>query len=80
MISLSLDVSIIKLSALSAMMGIAEWLLTPSIALMLFSTLIMLFSSYVILVTMYLAQFTQAEKLARINRVRNLVGLSSILF
>ncbi len=79
MISLSLDVSIIRQSAATAMMGTAEWLLTVSIAFMLFSTLIMLFMSYVILTTMYLAAFSQSEKLRKIAWVRNLVGLSSIL-
>src|SRR2546427_11542859 len=35
--------------------------------------------SYVTLVTMYLAPFTQNEKFRRIARVRNYVGLSSVL-
>jgi len=53
--------------------------LAVSVALMLFSTLIMLFMSYVTLVAMYLAPFTQNEKFRMIARVRNYVGLSSIL-
>ncbi|TLX96686.1 MAG: hypothetical protein E6K96_05445 [Thaumarchaeota archaeon] len=76
---LSLDVSIIRQSAATGLMGTAEWLLAVSIALMLFSTLIMLFMSYVTLVTMYLAPFTQNEKFRMIARVRNYVGLSSVL-
>src|SRR5437870_8420217 len=79
MISLSLDVSIIRQSAATGLMGTTEWLLAVSIALMLFSTLIMLFMSYVTLVTMYLAPFTQNEKFRMIARVRNYVGLSSVL-
>ena len=79
MISLSLDVSIIRQSAATGLMGTAEWLLAVSIALMLFSTLIMLFMSYVTLVTMYLAPFAQDVKFRMIARVRNYVGLSSVL-
>jgi len=79
MISLSLDVSIIRQSAATGLMGIAEWLLAVSIALMLFSTLIMLFMSYVTPVTMYLAPFTQNEKFRMIARVRNYVGPLSVL-
>ncbi|MBI3841361.1 MAG: hypothetical protein HY297_05365 [Thaumarchaeota archaeon] len=79
MISLSLDVSIIRQSAIGGMMGTLEWLLVLSIALMLFSTLIMLFMSYVILVTTCLTPVTQDEKFVRVNQVRNFVGLSSIL-
>src|SRR5712691_6609712 len=79
MISLSLDVSIIRQSAATGLMGTIEWLLAVSIALMLFSTLIMLFMSYVTLVTMYLAPLTQNEKFRIIARVRNYVGLSSVL-
>ncbi len=78
MISLSLDVSIIRQVA-SAGPTTIDWLLISSIPLMLFATLVMLFGSYVILVTMYLAAFTQVEKLKRIARVRSLVGLSSVL-
>lgn len=79
MISLSLDVSTIRQSATSGVMGTAEWLLAVSIALMLFSTLILLFMSYVTLVTMYLDALTPGEKSRIITRVRNLVGLSSVL-
>ena len=61
MISLSLDVSVIRQSAASGLMGTTEWLLSVSIALVLFSMLIMLFMSYMTLVTMYLAPFTQSE-------------------
>jgi hypothetical protein len=62
-ISLSLNVSIIKQSVATGLWGTTEWLLTVSIALLLFSSLIMLFMSYVILATMYLTPLTQSEKL-----------------
>ncbi|QQG48433.1 MAG: hypothetical protein HY247_06730 [archaeon] len=78
MITLSLNVPIIKLSLLSGTAGIVEGALAVSIALMLFATLIMLFMSYVILATIPLALFTVEEKLQRIARVRVLVGLASI--
>jgi hypothetical protein len=79
MISLSLDISIIKQSAATGIMGTTEWLLAVSIALTLFSSLIMLFMSYVILATMPLALFTLSEKLRKIAKVRFFLGLSSIL-
>ena len=78
-ISLSLNVSIIKQSATTGQMGTTEWLLAASIALFLFSTLIMLFMSYVILATMYLTPLTQSEKLERVGWARTLLGLASIL-
>ena len=79
MITLSLNVSIIKQSLVSGLMGTTEWLLAVSIALMLFSTLIMLFMSYVILATIPLAFFTLSEKLGRIAKVRFFIGLASVL-
>ena len=79
MITLSLNVSIIKQSLVSGLMGTTEWLLAVSIALMLFSTLIMLFMSYVILATIRLALFTLSEKLGRIAKVRFFIGLASVL-
>jgi hypothetical protein len=78
-ISLSLNVSIIKQSVATGLWGTTEWLLTVSIALLLFSSLIMLFMSYVILATMYLTPLTQSEKLARVGWARTLLGISSIL-
>jgi len=78
MVTLSLNVPIIK-QAVSGAPGIAEGLLSVSIALMLFATLVMLFLSYVILVTMPLTLFTMAEKLSRIASVRIFVGLASVL-
>jgi hypothetical protein len=76
-ISLSLNVSIIKQSVATGLWGTTEWLLTVSIALLLFSSLIMLFMSYVILATMYLTPLTQSEKLARVGWIRqwNLMGI-----
>jgi hypothetical protein len=78
-ISLSLNVSIIKQSVATGLWGTTEWLLTVSIALLLFSSLIMLFMSYVILATMYLTPLTQSEKLERVGWARTLLGISSIL-
>jgi hypothetical protein len=78
-ISLSLNVSIIKQSVATGLWGTTEWLLTVSIALLLFSSLIMLFMSYVILATMYLTPLMQSEKLARVSWARTLLGISSIL-
>ena len=79
MVTLSLNVSIIKQSVVAGLMGTTEWLLAVSIALMLFSTLVMLFMSYVILATIPLALFTLNEKLSRIAKVRFFVGLASFL-
>ena len=79
MITLSLNVSIIKQSVVAGLIGTTEWLLAVSIALMLFSTLVMLFMSYVILGTIPLALFTLDEKLSRIAKVIFFVGLASVL-
>jgi len=79
MIDLSLNISIIKQSAASGLMGTGEWLLAVSVALMLFSILIMLFMCYVILATMYLAPLPLAEKLRRVGWARTLLGVSSFL-
>ncbi len=79
MIDLSLNVSIIRQSVASGLMGTIEWLLAVSIALMLFAALIMLFMSYVILATMYLVPLTVNEKLMRVGWARTLLGISSIL-
>jgi len=79
MIDLSLNVSIIKQSVATGLMGTTEWLLAVSIALMLFAALIMLFMSYVILATMYLVPLTLNEKLIRVGWARTLLGISSIL-
>ncbi len=79
MIDLSLNISIIKQSAASGLMGTGEWLLAVSVALMLFSILIMLFMCYVILATMYLAPLPLGEKVRRVGWARTLLGTSSFL-
>ena len=79
MILLSLNVSIIKQSATAGHMGLIEWLLAGSIALMLLPSLIMLLMSAVILVAMYLAVYTQEEKVRIVARARTLLGLASVL-
>jgi hypothetical protein len=79
MILLSLNASIIKQSASAGALGVVEWLLALSVALMLFSAMIMLFMSYVILQTMYLVPFTSSEKLKRIGWARTLLGTASVL-
>ena len=79
MVDLSLNISIIKQSAASGLLGTGEWLLAVSVALMLFSIMIMLFLCYVILATMYLAALPLAEKLRRVGWARTLLGVSSFL-
>ncbi len=76
---LTLNVSIIRQSALAGLLGPIEWLLAASIALMLLPSLIMLLFSSVILVTMYMAAFAQDEKLRIIARARTFLSVSSIL-
>ncbi len=76
---LTLNVSIIRQSALVGTLGPVEWLLVASIALMLLPSLIMLLFSSVMLVTMYLAPFAQNEKLGVISKARTSLGVSSIL-
>src|SRR6267143_1064848 len=79
MVDLSLNISIIKQSAASGLLGTGEWLLAVSVALMLFSIMIMLFLSYVILATMYLVALPLAEKVRRVSWARTLLGTSSFL-
>jgi len=76
---LTLNVSIIRQSAMAGLLGPVEWLLAGSIALTLLPSLIMLLFSSVMLVTMYLAAFAQDEKLQIIARARTFLGVSSIL-
>ncbi len=76
---LTLNVSLIRQSAMAGLLGPIEWLLAASIALMLLPSLIMLLFSSVILVTMYLAPFAQNEKLKIIAKARIFLGVSSIL-
>jgi hypothetical protein len=79
MVDLSLNISIIKQSATSGLMGTAEWLLAVSVALMLFSIMIMLFLCYVINATMYLVPLPLEEKVRRVGWARSLLGISSFL-
>jgi hypothetical protein len=79
MVDLSLNISIIKQSATSGLMGTAEWLLAVSVALMLFSIMIMLFLCYVINATMYLVPLPLEEKVRRVGWARTLLGISSFL-
>jgi hypothetical protein len=79
MILATLNVSIIKQSVTAGGMGLIEWILAGSIALMLFPSMIMLFMSGMMLVTMYLAAYTLDEKLSIVARVRTFMGLVSIL-
>jgi hypothetical protein len=79
MILLSLNVSVIRQSALGGQMGTAEWLLAASIVLFLFPSLVMLLMASVVLVSMYLAVFSYEEKTRIVGRARTLLGLASIL-
>ncbi len=76
---LTLNVSIIRQSAMLELLGPVEWVLAGSIALMLLPSLIMLLFSSVMLVTMYIAPFSQIDKLKIIARARTFLGVSSIL-
>src|SRR5262245_60201701 len=79
MILLSLNVSILKQTASSGLMGPVEWVLGASIVLTLVSSLIMLFMSSLMLVTMDLGSFNYDEKLRVIARARTFLGLTSFL-
>ncbi len=76
---LTLNVQIIRQSAIAGLLGPVGWVLAASIALMLLPSLIMLLMSAVMLATMYLAPYTQTEKSTIIARARTFLGLASIL-
>lgn len=79
MVTLSLNISILKQTLAAGALDTTQWLLAVSVALMLFSTLVMLFVCYVILASMPLAMLAFEQRLRRVDFVRMLVGSAAFL-
>ncbi len=77
MITLSLNVSLIKQAFVAGTLGTAQWLLVTVIALMMFSALVLFFMGFVILVNTPLAQVDVHEVLRRIDTARLYLAVSA---
>lgn len=79
MITLSVNVSLIKQAFVAGVLGTSQWLLVVSIILMMFSALILLFMGFVILVNTPLARVDLHEVLRRIDMVRLFLAVSGFM-
>jgi hypothetical protein len=79
MITLSLNISLIKQAFVAGALGTPQWLLVVSTALMMFSALLLFFLNFVILVNTPLAQVGLDEVLRRIDTARLYVATSGFL-
>jgi hypothetical protein len=79
MITLSLNISLIKQAFVAGALGTSQWLLVVSIVLMMFSALVLFFLNFVILVNTPLAQVGLDEVLRRIDMARLFVATSGSL-
>ena len=77
MITLSLNISLIKQAFVAGALGTAQWLLVTTIALMMFSALVLFFLGFVILVNTPLAQVDLQEVLRRIDTARSYLAISA---
>ncbi len=77
MITLSLNISLIKQAFVAGSLGTAQWLLVATIVLMMFSALVLFFMGFVILVNTPLAQVDLHEVLRRIDTVRLYLAISA---
>ncbi len=79
MITLSLNISLIKQAFVAGTLGTTQWLLAVSIVLMMFSALILFFMCFVILVNTPLAQVDIHEILRRLDTARAYIATSGFL-
>ncbi len=79
MITLSVNVSLIKQAFVAGTIGIPQWLLVTSIILMMFSAMVLLFMGFVILVNTPLARVDLHEVLRRIDNVRLFLAVSGFM-
>ncbi len=77
MITLSLNISLIKQAFAAGTLGTAQWLLVTTIVLMMFSALVLFFMGFVILVNTPLAQVNLQEVLWRIDTARLYLAISA---
>lgn len=79
MITLSLNVSLIKQAFVAGVLGTSQWLLATSIVLMVFSAMLLLLLGFVILVNTPLAQVDLHEVLRRLDIGRLFLATSAFL-
>ncbi len=79
LITLSLNVSLIKQAFVAGGLGTAQWLLARTIVLMTFSAMILLFLGFVVLANTPLAQVNLAEILQRLDTARLFLAASGFM-
>jgi hypothetical protein len=79
MITLSLNISLIKQAFVAGILGTPQWLLATLIVLMMFSALILFFLVFVILVNTPLAQVDLHEILRRLDNARLFIAVSAFM-
>lgn len=79
MITLSLNISLIKQAFVAGTLGTPQWLLATLIVLMMFSALVLFFMGFVILVNTPLAQIGMDEMLRRLDNARLYLGVSAFM-
>ncbi len=79
MITLSLNISLVRQAFVAGALGTFQWLLATSIVLMMFSAMILLFMNFVILVNTPLAQVGLQELLRRLDLGRLFIATSAFL-
>ncbi len=79
LITLSLNVSLVRQAFVAGGMGTAQWLLAATIVLMMFSAMILLFMGFVVLANTPLAQVNLAEILQRLDTARLFLAVSGFM-
>jgi hypothetical protein len=78
-VTLSLNVSLIKQAFVAGTLGTPQWILATCIVLMMFTALVLFFLNFVILVNTPLAQVDLHEVLRRIDTARLYVAFSGFM-
>ena len=79
MVTLSLNISLIKQAFVAGVLGTPQWLLATCVVLMMFSALILFFMCFVILVNTPLAQVDLHEVLRRLDTARLYIAVSGFM-
>ncbi len=79
MITLSLNISLIKQAFVAGSLGVSQWILATVIVLMMFSALVLFFMGFVILVNTPLAPVGLGELLRRLDTARLYLAVSAIM-
>ncbi len=79
MITLSLNISLIKQAFVAGTLGTTQWVLATLIVLMMFSALVLFFMGFVILVNTPLAPIGLEELLGRLDTARLYLAVSAFM-